>query len=79
MTPTAGYQFDVSPVDEPDLIAGLTANCDLLGFVEGHLAPHLVGFTGLVVAHIGLNAQLFWLWHQRLPQCRLVATPAAEH
>lgn len=75
VTPTAGYQFDVSSVHEPSLVAGLTANGDLLGFVEDHLTPHLASFTGLIVAHVGVNAQLLWLWHQRFPQCRLVATP----
>lgn len=79
VTPTAGYQFDVSSVDEPPLVAGLTANRDLLGFVEDHLAPHLTSFTGLIVARIGLKAQLFGLWHQWFPHRRLVATPAAGH
>lgn len=79
MTLTAGYQFNVSSVDEPSLVAGLTANCDLLGLVEGHLAPHPTSFTGLIVARIGLNAQLLWLCHQWFPHGRLVAAPAAGH
>lgn len=76
MTPTAGHQFDVSSVNKPCLVAGLTADCDLLGLVEDHLAPHLTGFTSLIVAHVGLDAQLLRLWYQRLPHHRLVAAPA---
>lgn len=77
VTPTAGYQFDVSSVNESFLIAGLTANCDLLGLVEGHLAPHLAGFTSLTEADVGPDAQHLWFWYQRLPDCCLIAAPAA--
>lgn len=79
MTPTAGHQFDVSSVDESCLVAGFTANGDLLGLVEGHLAPHLRGFTSLTEADIGPDAQQLWLWCQRLPHRCLVVTPAAAH
>lgn len=79
MTPTAGHQFDVSSVDESCLVAGLTAHGDLLGLVEGHLAPHLAGFASLAVGDIGPDAQHLQLWYQRLPQRCLVATPAARH
>lgn len=57
MTPTAGHQFDVSPVDKPRLVSGFTANCDLLGLVVGQAAPHLADFTGLAVADVCLDAQ----------------------
>lgn len=76
-TPTAGHQFDVSSVDESCLVAGLTANCDLPGLVEGHLALHLAYFTSLTVADVGLDAQHLRFWYQRLPQSCLVAAPAA--
>lgn len=79
MTPTAGHQFDVSPVDESCLVACLTANCDLLGLVEGHLAPHLAGFPSLTEAHVGFDAQHLWLWYQRLPHRCLVVAPAVEN
>lgn len=78
VTPTAGHQFDVSPVDESCLVAGLTANCDLLGLVEGHLAPHPAGFTGLTEADVGLDAQHLWLRYERLPHRRHVAAPAGD-
>lgn len=77
MTPTAGHQFDVSPVEESFLVAGLTANCDVLRLVEGHLAPHLAGLTCLTDADISLDAQHLWLWDQQLPHVCLVAAPAA--
>ena len=76
VTLTAWYQFDVSSVDESFLIAGLTANCDLLGLVEGHLAAHLAGFTSLTEADVGPDAQHLWFWYQRLPDCCLIAAPA---
>ncbi len=79
MTPTAGHQFDVSSVHVSCLVAGLTANCDLLGLVEDHLAPHPAHFTSLSVADVGLDAQHLWFWYQRLPHRCLVATPAAGH
>lgn len=79
MALTAGHQLDVSSVRKPCYVAGLTADCDLLRLVEGHLALHPAGFTGLTVAHVGLNAQHLWLWNQRLPHRRLVATPASGH
>lgn len=79
MTRTAGHQFDVSSVEESCLVAGLTAHCDLLGFVEGHLAQHLADFTSLSVADIVADTQHLWLWYQRLPRRCLVATPAAAH
>lgn len=79
MTPTAGHQFDISSVHESCLVAGLTANCDLLGLVEDHLAPHLADFPSLSVADVGLDAQHLWLWYQRLPHRCVVATPAAGH
>lgn len=79
MTLTAGYQFDVSPVNEPCLIAGFTANCDLLGLVEGQAAPHLADFMSLTVADVCLDAQHLWLWYQWVPYRCLVATPAAGH
>lgn len=59
--PTTGHQFDVPPVDDPFLVAGLTANCDVLKLVEGHLAPHLAGLMSLTEADIGLDAQHLWL------------------
>lgn len=78
MTPTAGHQFDVSSVKESCLVGGLTAHRDVLELVEGHLAPHLAGFTSLAVAGVGLDAQHLWLRCQQLPHRCLVATPAAE-
>lgn len=79
VTPTVGHQFDVPSVEDSCLVAGLAAHCDLLGLVEGHLAPHLAGFTSLAVADIAPDAQHLWLWYQRLPHGCLVATPAAGH
>lgn len=76
LTHTAGHEFDVSFVEAPRLVAGLTANCDLLRRVEGHLAPHLADLTCLIIGHICLDAQHLWLWYQWLPQCCLVATSA---
>lgn len=73
-TPTAGHQLDVPPVDESILVAGLTADSDVLRFEEGHLAPYLVGSTRL--GHVGLDAQQLWICCQQLPQGRLVAAPA---
>lgn len=72
-TPTAGHQFDVPPV-EPVLVGGLTADRDVLGFEEGHLAPHLVGSRRL--GDVGLDAQQLRICCQRLPRVRLVAAPA---
>ncbi len=77
MKPTAGHQFDVSSVYESRSVAGLTANSDLLGLVEGHLAAHPAGFASLTEADVGLDAQYLWLWCKRLPQSCLVAAPAA--
>lgn len=76
-TPTARHQFDVSPVDEPLLVSGLTAKCDVLRLVEGHLALHLSGLTFLNEADVGLDAHNFWIWDQRMPHGCLVAAPAA--
>ena len=77
MTPTVGHQFDVSSVEESGPVAGLAAHRHLLGLVEGHLAPHLVCFTSVAVAHVGPDAHHLRLCYQRLPHLRLVATPAA--
>lgn len=79
MTPTAEYQFDVPPADEPLLIAGLTPNCGLLRCLEGQLAANLTDLSCLIVAHVRMDAQHLWLWCQRLPYLCLVATPAEEH
>lgn len=73
-TPTAGHQFDVPPVDESLLVAGLAADGDVLRFEEGDLAAYLLGSTRL--GHVGLDAQQLWICCQRLPQGRLVAAPA---
>lgn len=79
MTPTAGHQFDVPSVHESYLVVGLAAHCDLLRLVEGHLAPHLAGFTSLAVGDVGQDAQHPGLRYQWMPNCCLVAEPAAGH
>lgn len=76
MTPTAGHQFDVPPVHESHLVAGLAANGDVLRFVEGHLALHPAGLACGADADVGLDAQHLWLRDQRLPHSCLVAAPA---
>lgn len=76
MTPTAGHQFDVPPVHESHLVAGLAANGDVLRLVEGHLALHPAGLACGADADVGLDAQHLWLRDQRLPHGRLVAAPA---
>lgn len=73
-TPTAGHQFDFPPVDEPILVAGLTADSDVLRFEEGDLAPYPVGSPRL--GDVGLDAQQLWIGRQQLPQGRQVAAPA---
>lgn len=78
MTPTAVDQFDVSSV-QASVIAGLTADSDLLWLVEGQLTPHLADFTSLTVAGVSLDAQGLRVWYQWLPNCGLVATPAEGH
>lgn len=74
LTPTAGHQFDVPPVNESILVGSLTADSDVLRFKEGHLAPDLVGPTPL--GDVGVDAQQLRISFQRLPQGRLVAAPA---
>lgn len=77
VTPTAGHQLDVSSADQPSLVDGFAAHCDVLRRVEDHVAPHLADFTRAVVGHVGVDAQLLRLWDQRLPHSRLVAAPKA--
>lgn len=79
MTLTAGDQFDISSVDESRLVGGLASKGDLLRLEEGHLAADSVDFKRLTVADIGLDAQLLWLWCQRLPHRSLVVAPAPGH
>lgn len=73
-TLTAGHQFDVPPVEDPLLVAALAADCDVLRFVEGHLAAHTA--RHLCLADVVLDAQHIWLRHQWLPQRRVVVAPA---
>lgn len=76
MTPTAGHQFDISPVHESLSVAGLTANCDMLRLVKGQPTPHLADFACVTVTYVVVDAEHLWLRCQLLPYGALVATPA---
>lgn len=56
------------------MVGSLTADGDVLGFKEGHLAAHLVGRTCLGDA--GVDAQHLWICFELLPQGGLVVAPA---
>lgn len=57
MTPTAGHQFDIPCVPESISVEGLAADGDVLGLVEGHLAPHRAGLAHRADTNIGLDTQ----------------------